>query len=204
MVLSNQRDTCSPRGTLTTPNLPSQCDSERQSSRKQLRRRFWCPLWSTTRLPGVDSSIIRSYNLKTTLPSSSIVLLLWSFFPKASYSTERSALLSTYNNLFMHVPWYFQESDGMKDCPFHIDPPGLWLWPVGDVVLALRLHLAGTIHTITPLVILRATRIHHDVATATNGHLALGAAEKHQIKGRQENLEVDAPTLHPLQVVPTS
>src|SRR5712675_1704224 len=47
MVLSNQRDTCSPRGTLTTPNLqsvtrncmnhPSQ--RERQSSRKQSRRR---------------------------------------------------------------------------------------------------------------------------------------------------------------------
>jgi len=52
MVLSNQRDTCSPRGTLTTPNLqsvtrncmnhPSQ--RERQSSRKQSRRRFWCPV----------------------------------------------------------------------------------------------------------------------------------------------------------------
>jgi len=85
---------------------------------------------------------------------------------------EIGAPLSTYNNFFMHVPRCFQESDRMKVCPFHIDPPGLWLWPVGDVVLALRLHLAGTIRTITPL---RATRIHHDVATATNDHLALGA-----------------------------
>jgi len=87
--------------------------------------------------------------------------------------------------------------NGRKVCPFHID--SLWLWPVGDVVLALHLHLAGTIHTITPLMILRATRTHHDVATATNGHPALGVAEKHQIrlKGRTHQL-----CIHSSQGVP--
>ena len=66
--------------------------------------------------------------------------------------------------------------------PFPTD--SLSLWSVRDVVLTLPLHLAGAICTIPPLVILRATWIHHGVATATNGRLALGMAKKHQLKGR--------------------
>jgi hypothetical protein len=67
---------------------------KRQSSRKQSRRRCWQQSWSTTRSSGVEGGMVRSYNLKSTLPSSSTVVLLSSTFPNASYSTGRSALLS--------------------------------------------------------------------------------------------------------------
>src|SRR5712672_1507370 len=64
-ILSNQRNCM---------NHPSQ--RERQPSHKQSRRRCWCLLLSTTRLSGVGGGIIRSYNLKSTLLSSSMVVLL--------------------------------------------------------------------------------------------------------------------------------
>src|SRR5712675_172442 len=75
-ILSNQRNCM---------KHPSQ--RERQPSHKQSRRRCWCPLLSTTlaRLSGVGGGIIRSYNLKNTLLSSSMVVLLLSTFSKALY-----------------------------------------------------------------------------------------------------------------------
>ena len=104
-------------------------------------------------------------------------------FPKSLIlHGEIGTPLFTYNNFFIHVPQCLQEFDGMKVCPFHID--SLWLWSVRDVILALPLHLASTICTTAPLVILRATWIRHSAATATNGRLALGMTEKHQLKGR--------------------
>jgi len=104
-------------------------------------------------------------------------------FPKSlALHGEIGAPPFMYDNLFVHVLQCLQEFDGMKVRSFHIDSP--WPWPVRDVIPALPLHLAGTICTIAPLVILRATWIHHSVATATNGRLALGMAEKHQLKGK--------------------
>jgi len=66
--------------------------------------------------------------------------------------------------------------------PFRID--SLWLWPVRDVVFALPFHLAGTIHSMALRVVLGAIGVHHGVAAATNGRLALGMAKKHQLKGK--------------------
>jgi len=100
-------------------------------------------------------------------------------FPKSlAFHKVIDAPLFTYDDFLVHVLQCLQEFDGMEVCPFHID--SLWLWSVRDVILALPLHLASTICTIAPLVILRATWIHHSVATATNGRLALGMTKKHR------------------------
>jgi hypothetical protein len=56
---------------------------------------------------------------------------------------EIGAPLITYYNPFVHVPQCLQELDGIEVCPFCID--SLWLWPVRDVIIALPLHLAGTV-----------------------------------------------------------
>jgi len=104
-------------------------------------------------------------------------------FPKSLALHEViSAPLFTYDNFLVHILQCLQGFDGMRVCPFHID--SLWLWTVRDVILALPLHLASTICTTAPLVILRATWIHHSTETATNGHLALGMTKKHQLKGK--------------------
>ena len=97
---------------------------------------------------------------------------------------EIGAPLFMYNNPFIHFSQRLQEFDEINVRPFPID--SLWLWPVRDVVLALPLHLVGTVHTIALLVVLEATRIRHGVAMATNGHPVLGMAKECQIRGMVE------------------
>jgi hypothetical protein len=162
-----------PSGTQNCTNHPSRCEC--QLFHKQSRRRCWCPLWSTMRLSG---GISRSYNPKSTPPSSesSMLVLLWS--ESLVLHREIGTPHFTYYNPFVHVPQCLQEFDGMKECPFCIDP--LWRWPVRDVIIALPLHLAGTVWAITLLVVLRGPGIHHGLTTGTDGCLTLGEDKKHQ------------------------
>src|SRR5712671_110692 len=82
-------------------NHPRQRDC--QSSRKQSRRRCLHLLQSTTRLSGVDGSMSRSYNLKSTVLSSSMDVLLWTTSPKASCPMRRLVLLSPHTTTISYM-----------------------------------------------------------------------------------------------------
>ena len=160
-------------------NHPRQRDC--QSSRKQSRRRCLNPLQSTTRLSGVDGSMSGSYNLKSTLPSSSMDVLLWTTSRKASYSMGRSTLFyprtTTPSYMSRNV---FRRSMGIKVRPFPID--SLWLRPVRDVVLPF-------LFTWWAPLISYGSRSRHDTSQCGNGYKwpsCAGMAKTCRIRGRVE------------------
>ena len=104
--------------------------------------------------------VSKSYNLKSTLPSSSMVVLLWTtFYGSLVLHGEIGAPLSMYDNPFVHVSQRLQwDKSASLSHGFPVAVASQGCCP---------LHSAGTIHRITLLVVLGAARILHQWAQMT-------------------------------------